>query len=425
MRNFIPFLFIFLSSVSFSFSQKKEHKDTVYQGLGNLLLKTKDNQVWNIYNPERGFFQKAFTDKGDPRFMITNENETFKFGIGGFVNVTGLVDFNGMVENKDFVTSQIPVPTGENKGQFAIDASVSRINFKAVGATKYGEIIAFIETDFRGTNNALRLRHAYISYFGFTIGQTWSTFMDLEAGPPTIDFEGPNNEIVARQPMIRYSCNFIEKLSLSIALEMNTALIQDYSDFGIESEYQRMPDIPMHLKYKDKFGHIQVGGILRVMNYFDDTVTHKSQSEVGFGISLSGKFNLGKKTFLYFQSTYGQGIAEYIQDLSFSNLDLVLDLNNPGKLRTLPMYGAYISFQQNWMSNLYSAAIYGFTILDVPKEYNFSWLFSHTHYFAINLFWDFIPYGTIGIEYLFGQRVNQDNEKGIANRIDIMFRYGF
>lgn len=429
MRKSLFFVIILCLSVSTLFAQKKEQRkerksaDSLYHTLGGVVIKS-NKAAWNVYDPERGFFQKAHTDKGDPRFMISNEDESFKFGIGGFVTVVGLLDFNGLVMFEDFATSQIPVP-GKSSGQFALNARNSRINTKVVGKTKYGDIIAFIETDFRGDGNALRLRHAYISYFGFTVGQTWSTFMDLEAGPPNIDMEGPNTQISIRQPMIRYSCNFTPKLSFSVALEMNSALVRDYETLGIRSEFQKVPDIPFYLKYKDDFGHIQLGAIFRSMNYLDDTITHKSLNQIGYGVSLSGKINFLKKNYFYFQGVYGAGIAQYIQDLSFANMDMVLDLNNPGRLRTLPMFGFYASLQRDWMPNLYSAIMYGFTMLQSPQQYNFDWLFSHTHYFAVNLFWDFIPYGTVGIEYLFGKRVNKGGDSGIANRIDFIIKYGF
>lgn len=424
MRKILIFTVI-ISFLSVLFSQEKMPEDTIKRTFGGLTLKKENGHTWGVYDPERGFFQKAYTDKNDPRFMITNENESFTFGIGGFVHVIGMIDFNGMVNNEDFVTSQILVPHEKSDGQFALYANNSRINFKAIGKSKHGNIIAFIETDFRGANNTLLIRHAYISYFGFTIGQTWSTFMDLEAGPPTIDQEGPNTQIAIRQPMIRYSCNFTPKLSFSIAAEMNKPQMYDYSSIGIETEFQKIPNFPVQLKYKDDFGHVQLGAILRVMNYDDDTISFKSIQTVGYGVSLSGKFNLGKKNFLYFQGVYGDGIAQYIQDLGFGKFDLAIDYSRPGRLQTLPTFGGYLSYQRDWTKSLYSAIMYGFTMLQAPVDYNFPWMFKFTHYFAVNLFWEFIPYGTIGIEYLFGQRTNQDNQYGIANRIDFMVRYGF
>ncbi|MDD4847490.1 MAG: DcaP family trimeric outer membrane transporter [Bacteroidales bacterium] len=411
--------------------------DSIRWMLGNIQVKTRNSKQWKVYQPENGFFQKAFTDKGDPRFMITNEDQTFKFGIGGFVQVITFADFNGLVEHNDFSTNLIPVPTNYTNGQFFIGAELSRLNVKTIGETKYGQLVAFIEADFNNPDKNFRMRHAYVSYFGFTIGQTWSTFMDLEAGPPTVDPEGANNQIALRQPMIRYTGHIGSKWEYSAALEKPIAQAYDYPAFDVYKEYQKYPDVPVHIKYKDKFGHLQLGAILRTMNYFD-SINLKSKKEIGYGVALSGRINLFKNTQFFFQGVYGEGIAHYIQDLSFDNFDLVFKRNERGSMQTLPMYGCYASFSYNWRENLYSAIVYGYTKLEVPQYEpilsnpieKMDWLYDHTHYFAINLFWDFIPYGTLGVEYLYGQRVNKNffdgtKYEGHANRINLMIRYGF
>ena len=64
---------------------------------------------------------------------------------------------------------------------------------------------AFIEGDFAGDSNTLRLRHAYGQWRRALFGQTWSTFSDPEAEPDGIDFEGLNAIVLFRQPQIRWS----------------------------------------------------------------------------------------------------------------------------------------------------------------------------------------------------------------------------
>lgn len=50
----------------------------------------------------------------------------------------------------------------------------------------------YVESDFRGGQDyGFRLRQAYVNARGFLVGQTWSTFVDPAAAPPTIDYEGP------------------------------------------------------------------------------------------------------------------------------------------------------------------------------------------------------------------------------------------
>ncbi len=63
----------------------------------------------------------------------------------------------------------------------------------------------FIETDFYGTSSALRLRHAYGTWGGLLAGQTWTTFMDDDNLPRTIDFEAPTAFAQIRQAQARWT----------------------------------------------------------------------------------------------------------------------------------------------------------------------------------------------------------------------------
>ena len=60
----------------------------------------------------------------------------------------------------------------------------------------------FVETDFYGTSSALRLRIAYGRWGGLMAGQTWSTFVDDDNLPRTIDFEAPTAFAQIRQAQV-------------------------------------------------------------------------------------------------------------------------------------------------------------------------------------------------------------------------------
>ncbi len=48
------------------------------------------------------------------------------------------------------------------------------------------------------------IRHAFISYDGWLFGQTWTTFMDVNALPDSIDFVGTTDGTVfVRQAQVR------------------------------------------------------------------------------------------------------------------------------------------------------------------------------------------------------------------------------
>jgi len=399
--------------------------------LGGTIIKVSDTLWYRIYNPERGYFQKANFDKSDPRFMVANENQTFKFGIGGTVNLVAFTDFAGTIPSNDFVTSLIPIPT-DNYGQFDLYANYSRLNVKVIGRIKQHTIVSFIEGGFSGAGNAFKLRHAYVSFLGLTVGQTWSTFMDLKASPPTIDGEGPNNQIALRHPMIRYTYYYKNKLQVAFAVEMSQLLMNAdaVSRFGVYPQKQRIPDFIAHIKYQDKFGHIQLGALLSMINYGDSTQNKKSLYITGGGVSLSGTFNLWKEAKLYYQVDGGRGIATYIQDLSLFNYELLPDFKSK-KINTVWMYGGYLALQQYWTKKIHSNVIYGITKLETPKgneafyEQYVPWYYKYGQYFAVNTFWNFYDFANVGIEFLWGERCNLSHVKGHAHRVNLLLQYDF
>jgi len=400
--------------------------------LGGTLIKVSDTLWYRIYNPEQGYFQKANFDKSDPRFMIANENQTFKFGIGGIVKLVAFTDFGGTIPSYDFVTSLIPIPTN-NYGQFDLFANYSRINVKTVGKIKNYTIVSFIEGSFSGINNAFKLRHAYVSFLGLTVGQTWSTFMDLQAAPPTIDGEGPGNQIALRHPMLRYTYYYKDKLQAAFAVEMSQLLMDEevVKPFGIYAQKQRIPDFIAHIKYEDKFGHIQFGALLAMINYGDSSQTQRSLYTPSYGFSFSGTFNLWKEAKLYYQFDGGKGIGSYIQDLSMYNYELLPTFSGNRKVNTVWMYGGYLALQQFWTKKIHSNVVYGMTRLETPKgdhaiyEQYVPYYYKYGQYLAVNTFWNFYDFANVGIEYVWGEKCNLNGEKGHANRVNLLFQYDF
>ena len=55
-----------------------------------------------------------------------------------------------------------------------------------------------------------RTRQAYIKFRGMTAGLAWSTFNDLMAVPPTIDYQGPN----AANEVLNYQIRYTQKLGV-------------------------------------------------------------------------------------------------------------------------------------------------------------------------------------------------------------------
>jgi hypothetical protein len=436
MKKIFPFLILLLCILFIQnvFSQKESSGKSKGSKriLGGTILKLSDTLWYRIYNPVQGYFQKANFDKSDPRFMIANEDQTFKFGIGGTVRLIAFTDFAGSIPGYDFVTSLIPIPT-DNYGQFDLFANYSRINIKVVGKIKENPVVSFIEGSFTGANNAFKLRHAYVSFLGLTVGQTWSTFMDLQSAPPTIDGEGPGNQIALRHPMIRYTYYYKNKLHVAAAIEMSNLLMNSeyVRPLKIYAQKQRVPDFIAHIKYEDKFGHIQLGALLSIINYGDSAQTKKSVYISAGGLSLSGTFNLWKEAKLFYQLDGGKGIASYIQDLSLFDYELLPTFIGDKKVNTAWMYGGFLALQQFWTKKIHSNIVYGITRLQPPAgnkalyEKYAPWYYKYGQYFAVNTFWNFYDFANVGLEYVWGEKCNLNGLKGHANRINLLFQYDF
>jgi hypothetical protein len=347
-------------------------------------------------------------------------------GFGGYVKLNGVFDFNGIVDNYDFITYDIPVPK-ELPGQKRIylDAHQSRLYTEVLGSIKGKPMRMYVEVDFYSENYYPHLRQAYAQYNGFLLGQTWTTLMDLEATPNTIDFEGPNSEIALRTPMIRYSFKISNAFSMQSALELPNPSMT----YGppLTSTYQYVPDIIANIKFHGKWGHLQTGGVYRNLSVLD-TLNNKTENTPGFGGMFSGVFNIGKKDNFMFQFAYGKGISNYIQDISGVGLDAVpeYDSNQIPIMKAVVSGGGYISYQHFWHPNWNSTVVYGITKVNTllvrqgqESPYQLG------QYFAVNLFWTILPPLTIATEYLWGKRENYDGESGTANRINLMAQFNF
>lgn len=422
-----------LSSLSDTTELTKKQKEEIRYN--NMVERVK-----NFYNPEQGYFQKAFTDAGDPHFMIEDKKGNFTFGIGGNVHFTMFYDYYGSVDGKDFTTTNIPVPT-DYAPHFGFTLGASKLNFRATGNVGKRKLFAFIELGVTTASNNITLRHAYVSYAGLTIGHTWSLFMDLGAGGRTVDLEGPNTQISIRHPLIAYTLPLGKKWHLAFSAEAPSLAYVFGGKKYVQEEFQAAPDFVIHAKYKGELGHIQMGAIFRTLAYYynDPVKGGRSEYRFGWGVAASGSVLIAKKCIFAGQAVVGQGIATYIQDFNSDNakLDLLIMRNATTDeildLATAPMCGFYLSVQALWTSRLNSSFIYGYTNLLPYKGVRYGaddngFLLECTHYAAANLFFDINPDLSIGGEFLFGLKkgtLNGNAAQGFANRFNCMINYKF
>lgn len=388
----------------------------------NIVSVSQEQDTHNFFTLMKEAFPLAFKDPAAPRFIFFNENKNFLFGIGGSIQMNAAYDFNGLSDYNSFITSEI-APNGEQAGaSYGMSLEQSKLFFKLLGDTKAGRLVSYLEMQFEGPDNTPKLQQAFLQFKGFTIGKAWSTFGDMTSVPATIDQEGPGSAIEIRQPMIRYTYLFHQRFQASLALEYAKPSYTTGSH--TETIRQKVPDIPLNIRYTLKNGgHLQAGAILRNISY-KNMVADKDKIRTGWGVMGSGTVPLNKNNTFMFQGVYGQGIANYIQDISALGYDLIPENKTGGKLIAPTMWGVFGAIQHNWNTRLYSSLIYSYTRMQTRGTLPAT-DYKYAQYAAANLLWKFTEFGTTGIEYEYGRRTNFNSRYGNGNRINLMVQYQF
>ena len=347
--------------------------------------------------------------------------------IGGYFKTDFIYDLKPAGNADSFIPSSFPIPQPMNVNNTTVSIRPTRLSLDfRIPYTSVGEVRFYVEGDFFGTNSTTpRLRHAYAQARNLLIGQTFTNFMDPDAFPDGLDFQGPNGMVSIRNPQIRYGFALSSHTTLHISVEKPSSdVIFKTAQFTSQPEAPA-PDGAIRLRQEFERGHFQVAALFRSIGAFVVTTPEqKTDSVFGWGINTS----LGLKTFdrdnLIFAVAAGHGISRYIQDTSGLGIDAEPASGVTTHLVATPAVGVEASYQHYWQKRLRSSAIYSYaavnnTDLAAPTTYN------HATYTGANLIWN--PGGSlnVGAEFLYGWTMEQNGQKANAPRIQFSAKYSF
>jgi len=197
----------------------------------------------------------------------------------GSLRANAYYDFAGMPSTEGFMPYDIPVGVDKIDGLSSVYAGArqSRLGVEGSANTRAGKIKTYIEVDFASRSESLlRLRHAFAEWNFFKVGYTWSTFMDNASLPTTVDFEGPNSSLSKRHGLIRYERKYGRNSIAGFSLESPLTDYYNPADSLIEDKNKQSNfDVAGRYKYLTKTGHVQIAGILRRIQYLNQTKMDK------------------------------------------------------------------------------------------------------------------------------------------------------
>ena len=314
----------------------------------------------------------------------------------------------------------IPVPGNYNsKQKLMMDASTSRLFMKAITNTRaLGRVVIYMDADFRGGAEGSytpRLRSAYVSFKGLTLGRDVTTFCDLQAAPTTIDFQGPNAYNFNFATMIRYEVSFARRhMTFGVAAEMPNVSATYGENF--KPMHQRVPDFPMYLQYAwgdDRSSHIRASGVIR-NPYMHKVSKNSTTSLLGWGVQFSGTIKCCDWFRLFMNGVYGEGITPYIPNPE-----------DPSLVRMMPMWGWQAAGQINITPRLFVSGGYSTVRVQRSHGYYTDDQYKQGQYIFGNIFYSLTPRCKVAGEYLYGSRKDMNSMKNHANRVNVMVQYSF
>ena len=278
-----------------------------------------------------------------------------------------------------------------------------------------------ITGDQRSTNTyAPTLRHAYVQWREWLVGQTWSNFQDAATLVDSVDYIGATDGTVfVRQPQVRYT-----RGGFSASLENPETTITPYGGgTRITSDDSTYPDLTARYTWKGSWGQVSLAGLARELKYQAKNqttgATLNDDSTWTAAGSLSGKFIIGKDDIRWM--LLGGNLGRYV-GLNFTN-DAVLDAN--GNLETIDGYAGFIAYRHvwtdKWRSNLY------FAMQDYDNDDSLTGgsVNKSSDSWTFNTFYSPLPKLDIGAEFRHAVRELENGADGSLNRLQFTTKYSF
>lgn len=343
-------------------------------------------------------------------------------------------------------------PEAQRQGQTYLHARASRIGIEASTPSSLGPVTGKVEGDFsndpRTGNSAVygtlgniytqqatnsygfRLRHAYLTLGPWMFGQSWSTFMDVDNTPETVDFNGPIGSTFIRQPQIRYTHSTPNHGSFIAALENSVSYVLDESGAATPAGFSRVPDLVLRWDKPLPWGSLSLRAVSHEHRVNDGAGI--SASRRGTGFAASGQVRTVGEDFVSWIVTGGDGIGRYFNYIEGAGYDRSTD-----RIVTEKAFGVVLGYQrklsdtfrmnfvygmQRSLQNEYSdwARANGLDQSRVMGNYALNRSISQLHIGGI---WNPVKMVDVGLEYIRGQRETLGDQKGDMSRINFMARY--
>lgn len=282
--------------------------------------------------------------------------------------------------------------------------TTTRIGLDFKAPVQDADVGGKVEIDFRGgtDKDTVRLRHVYMTYNNWLIGQTTSNFLSTETSPEMLDFNTPLGGGTTRTPMVRYTEKVNPNTQYFVALEKG-------------NDENRLPAATAKLSYKfaEGAGLVTARGLLqevRVRELNDET-------ELGWGIGLGVNYKPDNQLILNANYSHVSGDNKFLLYTS----DNKRYVQHGSDIELIDFDAFTLGATYKFTPQIRSTLGYGSVIYD-DKNANGN---DHLQQGWLNVMYNPVKPITFGMEYVYGERETVEGKTGNDNRIEIMAKYDF
>jgi DcaP outer membrane protein len=398
------------------------------------------SELADLKNQVEANQKEAVVGGGIPgSFRVPGSDTSLK--VYGFAELTAWRD-NKAATQFDFssATAFQPLdgsPDANRTGNFKLGARTTRLGVEASTPTKFGALGAKVEFDFAtDPGNTLdsasaqasreaftnsyrpRLRQGYVTLGPWTFGQTWSTFMDLDTLPETLDFNGLPASPFVRQPLIRYAFATPSYGTFTAAVENPVSFVTS-GGTPLASNFDKRPDVVLRYDKSHDWGQWNV----RLLNteYRINDGAGLSASRNGYGFGIGALVKSRGDDFFTLQYTDGNGLGRY--NISFADAAIYDAASN--KILLEKARGIVLGYQAKFSSTLRANFSYA---LQTAQSNDFAAIVANNRKITqghINVIWTPVKNFDLGAEYLWGTRETFGGATGKLNRVMGSAKYSF
>lgn len=343
--------------------------------------------------------------------------------VGGYLQLDGLATRRKQDDDEQNTFFASAIPFADADHDYRLSVRQSQFNWISRTPTADGAIWTRLQANLfplDGTTS-IDLNQLFVRFADWlVVGKTYSTFMDEDALPTTLDYNGPAGATFVRQWLARGSLPLGSGWTVDASIEESQA-DQDVEGPAVEVAISsRRPDLAARVRYESDGGHFQVAGLTRRVSVGTTGPFGQGERPVdGYGLSISGSVALLEDDAVLFQAVTGKGVARYFND-AVSAAGLALD--ESGQLEKTRLSGVTLYYHHKWAPSWLSVAGASTTWASVggrrPQE-----ALRRGIYASANLIHLLAPTLVVGAEILWGEATRVDGADATNLRLQLSVRY--